>query len=72
MPERSERNDKNNECVGRYRHESGYWNKPNRLEAEAFAHFYEAFARNDTVKIAYISELFPEATKEFMKLMEEG
>ncbi len=58
-----------NKCVGKYSHRVKYWKKPNKLEKEAFAHFYEAFARNDEEKIYYLSEMFPTATQEFMKLM---
>lgn len=59
-----------NKCIGKYSHEKEYWEKPNKLEKEAFAHFYEAFARNDEKKIYYLSEMFPTATREFMKLLE--
>ena len=59
-----------NKCVGKYSHKKEYWKKPNKLEKEAFAHFYEAFARNDEKKIHYLSEMFPTATQEFMKLLE--
>lgn len=58
-----------NECVGKYSHDTAYWELPHKIEAEAFAHFYEALARNDTTKIMYLSELFPEATKEFIKIV---
>lgn len=59
-----------NECVGKYLHELKYWKKQYSLEAEAFAHFYEAFARGDTQKIKYLSEIFPNATIEFKRLLE--
>ncbi len=61
----------NNQCVGKYLHDANYWNKPHKLEKEAFAHYYEAFARNDTEKIMYLSGMFPEATKEFIRIIGE-
>ena len=59
-----------NKCRGTYGHESDYWKRKNALEKESFAHFYEAFARNDVDKINALIEMFPTANKEFMKLME--
>ena len=58
-----------NKCVGRYSHQTEYWNKDHALEKEAFAHFYEAYARNDLEKISILSEMFPSATEEFLKLI---
>lgn len=54
----------NNQCVGKYLHDANYWNKPHKLEKEAFA-------RNDTEKIMYLSSMFPEATKEFIRIIGE-
>lgn len=59
-----------NQCVGRYGHEKSYWLEEHKLEREAFAHFYEAFARNDVEKIECLSETFPTAVKEFKKILE--
>ena len=61
----------NNQCVGSWLHEElGYWEKPNRLEREAFAHFYSAAVRN-TEEVKIIRSVFPNAYKEFLKMLEE-
>lgn len=59
-----------NKCVGTYKHKKGYWLKPYALEREAFAHFYEAFARNDVVKMDILQEMFPDAVEEFFEILE--
>ena len=60
-----------NQCVGQWMHDTpGYWNSPNRLEREAFAHFYSASVR-DTEEVEIIKSVFPNAYKEFLKLLEE-
>lgn len=62
----------NNECVGRYGHkQKDYWQKPNVLEKEAFAHFYEATIRNDKDKLDAIRSMFPNAYGEFERLVEK-
>lgn len=60
-----------NRCVGRYMHEVKYWEKEHALEREAFAHFFEAFARNDDEKMNALSQMFPNAQKEFMRMLED-
>lgn len=60
-----------NKCVGRYMHKKEYWKKAYALEKEAFAHFFEAYARNDIEKISAIRQVFPLAEKEFIRLLEE-
>lgn len=60
-----------NKCKGKYSHETEYWKKPHNLEREAFAHFYEAYARNDVHKIKMLSQMFPEATRIFIELLED-
>lgn len=41
-----------NQCVGNYAHyEPNYWQNPGRLGREAFAHFFEAMARDDIEKM---------------------
>ena len=59
-----------NKCVGKYRHDDKYWERDHALEKEAFAHFFEAYARNDAEKIEAIPQVFPNAAYEFMKLLE--
>ena len=62
----------NNECMGHYGYRNeGYWKKPGKLEKEAFAHFFEALARNDAVKIETVKSVFPNAFGEFIRLLEE-
>ena len=62
----------NNQCKGNYYHSKpGYWEKPHRLEREAFAHFFGAVATRSDIKVSAIKEMFPTAFKEFEKLMEE-
>ena len=63
----------NNICVGKYMHSTEYWKEVDHaLEAEAFAHFFEAFARNDKEKMDALSQMFPTAEREFMNLLERG
>lgn len=59
-----------NKCVGRYGHETNYWKQKYSLEKEAFAHFFEAYARNDDEKINILRQMFPTATDEFIKILE--
>ncbi len=59
-----------NKCKGSYGHSTSYWENENALEKEAFAHFYEAFARNDQEKIEALTQMFPMAIEEFFKLLE--
>ena len=60
----------NNKCVGIWCHPTEYWSKsPNRVTAEAFAHFFEATARNDINKISVIQSLFPTAYQEFISMI---
>lgn len=58
-----------NKCVGRYSHRKEYWKKSKKLEKEAFAHFYEATARNDNVKLDAIKSMFPNAYREFERIV---
>lgn len=54
-----------------YRHEPNYWNKPYKLEHEAFAHFFEAFIRNDTMKMEKLSQMFPKTMDAFTEMLKE-
>lgn len=61
-----------NQCVGKYYHQNvTYWNKPDRLGKEAFAHFFEAVCRQDSKKMDILKETFPKAYKMFEDMMEE-
>ena len=42
-----------------------------KIEFEAFAHFYEAVVRNDVEKIDVLKSVFPNAYKEFEKMVNE-
>ena len=60
----------NNECVGRWQHPNEYWNRSsNNISSEAFAHFFEATARNDATKLKLIQSLFPTAYQEFISMI---
>lgn len=61
----------NNELVGSYRHRLEYWRKKGKLGREAFAHFFEAVSRNDTVKTEILRQTFPEAYQMFENMLEE-
>lgn len=61
-----------NKCCGNYSHNENYWKQANALQREAFAHFYEAYARNDIEKIEMLSQMFPTATKLFLELLENN
>ncbi len=60
-----------NQCVGDYAHrKAGYWEQPDRLGREAFAHFFEAYARADMDKICILRQTFPDAYGIFEKMIE--
>lgn len=56
-------------CVGRYKHSTDYWNKPQKLEKEAFAHFFEATVRNDMDKLSAFKSIFPNAYADFEDML---
>lgn len=61
-----------NQCVGEYAHrEPGYWQREGMLGGEAFAHFFEAMARNDTEKMDILRQSFPKAYNMFENMMED-
>ena len=60
-----------NQCVGKYGHDTKYWENEYASEREAFAHFFEAFARNDSEKINALYQMFPNAQKEFLRILED-
>lgn len=58
-----------NKCLGGYGHKPKYWNDSTKLPKEAFAHFFEATARNDVTKLKEIRNIFPTAYAEFLKML---
>lgn len=51
-------------------HPKDYWrNDNNRLGAEAFAHFFEATARNDEKKLQNLAAIFPNGYKMFLEMI---
>lgn len=58
-----------NKCVGDWHHPAKYWNSDTKLGAEAFAHFFEATARNDAEKLEIIINAFPQAYDMFLKML---
>ena len=58
-----------NRCVGGFGHDTDYWNDSTKLPKEAFAHFFEATARNDTQKLAVIQALFPNSYQLFLSFL---
>jgi hypothetical protein len=54
-----------------YRHEAEYWENQYKLEHEAFAHFFEAYVRNDTIMIKNLTQMFPRAIEVFLEMLKE-
>ncbi len=57
------------ELYGSYGHTRKYWSKEGNLQAEAFAHFFEA-SMGDTYKFNLLSTYFPSAFGVFMELVD--
>lgn len=64
-----------NKCLGVWGHKDSYWSGkkeydvPDKVNNEAFAHFFEASMATDDTKLDYIKELFPTAYDEFKKIV---
>ena len=58
----------NGQASGQWLHAMSYYNHDS-IENEAFAHFFEASMRCDSVKLDYIRELFPEAYEEYQRMI---
>lgn len=54
-----------NEVVGRYKHESKYWKKANKLEKEVFAQMFVMAGCNDIEQLEIFKEYLPNTFKEF-------
>lgn len=62
----------NNACLGNWGHfQKNYW-VGNKVKREAFAHFFEATARNDAQKLHHIKQTFPTAYDEFIRIIKGG
>lgn len=54
-------------------HDEKYWrSNDKRLGKEAFAHFFEAYARSDKEKINLLTSIFPSGNKLFLSYLEGG
>ena len=58
-----------NKCKGNWKHKTDYWNNSNNVGSEAFAHFFEATARNDINKLTVIKSLFPNSYQMFLSMI---
>lgn len=64
-----------NACEGYWGHGDDYWQGkqehgiPDKVNNEAFAHFFEASMCTDTTKLDYIREIFPNAYNEYKKIV---
>ncbi len=67
-----------NECVGYWLHNTSYWQGatehgiPDKINNEAFAHFFEASMSTDATKLSYLREVFPNAYKEFKNIVRKA
>ena len=59
----------NGQLRGSYGHSREYWSRSGNLQAEAFAHFFEASMGNE-YKLNLLSNFFPTAFGEFTKMIE--
>lgn len=59
----------NGQLYGRYGHTAQYWTYSGNLQAEAFAHFFEA-SMGDEAKIALLANFFPTAFEIFTNMIE--
>ena len=67
-----------NECIGKWGHANSYWSGkkehgiPDKVNNEAFAHFFEASMSTDPTKLNYIKEVFPNAYDEFKSIVNDN
>lgn len=59
----------NGQLHGSYGHSREYWNRPGNLQAEAFAHFFEA-SMGDQEKLELLSNFFPTAFGVFSAMID--
>lgn len=59
----------NGQLRGSYGHSKEYWSKSGNLQAEAFAHFFEASMGNEQ-KLNLLTNFFPTAFGEFSKMID--
>ena len=60
----------NGQATGPWGHSMSYYNRDS-IEAEAFAHFFEASMRCDSVKLDYIKEIFPESYDRYQSMIRD-
>ncbi len=58
-------------CKGRFRHGKGYWTSDRVIGHETFAHFFSASITNNEIKLEAIKGIFPNAYKEFLRIVGE-
>lgn len=62
-----------NQCRSGYGHDTAYWKQgADKLEKEAFAHFFEASLSGDRKKMEIISEFFPSAFQKYEEMVRNG
>lgn len=54
---------------GSYGHSRNYWTRPGNLQAEAFAHFFEA-SMGEQDKLEFLSNFFPTAFGIFSSMID--
>ena len=59
----------NGQLHGNYGHSRNYWTRPGNLQAEAFAHFFEA-SMGDQGKLELLANFFPTAFGIFSSMID--
>lgn len=59
----------NGQLHGSYGHSRNYWTRPGNLQAEAFAHFFEA-SMGEQDKLEFLSNFFPTAFGIFSSMID--
>ena len=55
----------------KYKHNPKYWEQPNKLEHEAFAHFFSTSVRNDSAELDVLKSVFCKSYQLFEEIIEE-
>ncbi len=59
------------ECKGKWGHDADYWSSDKKIGSEAFAHFFSATVTGNNTKMESIQAIFPDAYREFLKIIGE-